>query len=153
MSLKERLTEDMKIAMKAQDKKRLDVIRLVNASIKQQEIDSRSAAQPQVSLDDAQVTAVLNKMIKQRRDSVTQYEAAKRQELADQETFEIEIIQSYLPAQLGTAEIDSMITAVISSTGATSAKDMGKVMAELKAKLQGRADMAAVGAKVKERLA
>jgi uncharacterized protein YqeY len=152
MNLKERLSEDMKTAMKAQDKRRLDAIRLMNAAIKQQEIDSRTSADQRISLDDAQVLAILNKMIKQRRDSISQYQVAKRQDLVDQEDFEIQVIQAYMPAQLGEAEIDQLISATLTATGATSAKDMGKVMAELKSKLQGRADMAAVGAKVKERL-
>lgn len=146
LTLKPRITEDMKNAMRAQDKRKLDAIRLILAAIKQREVDER------VEMTDDLVLAVLDKMAKQRRDSISQYQAANRQDLVDQETFELQVIQSYMPAQLSPAEIDSMITAAIAATGATSAKDMGKIMAELKPKLQGRADIAAVSAKVKERL-
>jgi len=146
VTLKPRLTEDMKTAMKAQDKRRLDAIRLILAAIKQREVDER------VTMTDDLVLAVLDKMSKQRRDSISQYQNANRQDLVDQEVFELEVIQSYMPAQLSAAEIDNLIAAAIKATGATSAKDMGKVMAELKPKLQGRADIAAVSAKIKERL-
>jgi uncharacterized protein YqeY len=146
MNLKDRIQEDMKNAMRAQDKQRLSAIRLILAAIKQYEVDKR------VAVDDTIATTILDKMIKQRRDSITQYQTAKRQDLVDQESFEVELIQAYLPTPLTAAEIDAFITSIVTATGATSAKDMGKVMAELKTKLQGRADMAVVGAKVKERL-
>lgn len=147
MELKARIQEDMKTAMKAHDQRRLDAIRLILAAIKQHEVDQR------VPAEDAIVLTILDKMLKQRRDSITQYEAAKRQDLVDQENFEVQIIQAYLPAQLSASEIDQHVDAAIAAAGASSAKDMGKVMADLKAKMQGRADMAAVGAKVKARLA
>ena len=153
LSLKHRIMEDMKTAMKAQDKRRLDAIRLITAAIKQCEIDSRTTAGQNISLDDVQVITILNKMLKQRRDSITQYEAAKRQDLVEQENFEVAVIQTYLPEQLGDADVEKLIMTTIAEMGASSSKDMGKVMAELKHKLQGKADMAAVGAKVKERLA
>lgn len=146
LTLKPRITEDMKNAMRAQEKRKLDAIRLILAAIKQREVDER------VEMTDDLVLAVLDKMAKQRRDSIEQYKKANRQDLVDQEAFELEVIQSYMPAQLSTAEIDVLITAAIAATGATSAKDMGKIMAELKPKVQGRADVAAVSAKVKERL-
>lgn len=145
--LKPRIQEDMKTAMRAQDKPRLDTIRLIMAAIKQVEVDER------IVVDDARVLAILDKMVKQRRDSIAQYQKGNREDLVQQENFELSIIQNYMPAQLSTAEIDALIKAAISATGATGAKDMGKVMAELKAKLQGRADVAAVSAKVKEQLA
>ncbi len=145
-ALKQRITEDMKSAMRAADKRRLGTIRLLLAAIKQREVDER------IALDDAQVIAVMEKMIKQRRDSISQYQAAGRQELADQEVYEIEILQTYMPAALSEAEVDTLIEAAIASTGAVSAKDMGKVMATLKPQLQGRADMGQVGAKIKAKL-
>lgn len=144
--LKKRIQEDMKAAMRAQDKPRLDTIRLILAAVKQIEVDER------IELDDARMLTVLDKMLKQRRDSVAQFQAANRQDLIDQENFEIQIIQNYMPAQLSDTEIDQLIAECITVTGATAAKDMGKVMAELKPKIQGRADVAAVSAKVKERL-
>jgi hypothetical protein len=146
MSLKLRLTDDMKAAMKGGDKERLAVIRLVNAAIKQREVDER------IQLDDAQVLSVLEKMIKQRRDSVSQYESAGREDLAAQERFEIEVIQAYMPQALGEAEIDALIEAAIAETGASSGRDMGKVVGALKPKVAGRADMGAVSARIKARL-
>jgi uncharacterized protein YqeY len=144
--LKQRLHDDMKAAMKAGDKQRLGVIRLINAAIKQREVDDR------VELDDTQVLAVLDKMVKQRRDSIAQYEQAGRDDLAAQEAFEVEVCQQYLPAALGDSEIDVMIDAAVASTGAAGMRDMGKVMSILKPQMQGRADMAAVSARVKARL-
>jgi len=146
-SLKQRVEEDMKSAMRAKEKERLGVIRLILAALKQREVDER------ISLDDAQVLAILDKMIKQRRDSFSQYEAAGRAELAAQEAFEIGLIQEYLPVQLSEAEIDVLIAEAITASGAASAKDMGKIMAALKPHVQGRADMGVVGAKIKAMLA
>ncbi|MCF6255022.1 MAG: GatB/YqeY domain-containing protein [Gammaproteobacteria bacterium] len=146
-ALKQRLTEDMKAAMRSKDKPRLGVVRLVLAAIKQREVDER------IDLDDAQVLAVLDKMVKQRRDSVKQFEDAGRQELADQESYEINVLQEYLPAALSEAELDVLIAAAIDNAGAGSMKDMGKVMAVLKPQVQGRADMGAVSQKIKQRLA
>lgn len=145
-TLKQRIQEDMKSAMRAQEKQRLDAIRLILAAVKQIEVDER------IEVDDARLLAILDKMLKQRRDSVAQYQTAGRQDLVDQETFEINIIQTYMPAQLGDAEIDKLIADSIAASGATTAKDMGKVMAILKPQVQGRADVAVVSAKVKERL-
>lgn len=145
--LSNRINDDVKVAMKAKDKPRLGVLRLITAAIKQREVDER------ITLDDDQVIAVLEKMIKQRKDSITQYEKAGRDELAQQEAFEIGIIQEYLPEQLSDAEIDALITDAISSSGAASMKDMGKVMGLLKPKLAGRADMGAVSGKIKAKLA
>jgi uncharacterized protein YqeY len=144
--LKKRIQEDMKSAMRAQDKQRLDAIRLILAAAKQIEVDER------IELDDARMLAILDKMLKQRRDSISQFQAANRQDLIDQENFELTIIQSYMPAQLSEAELDQLIADSIADCGATAVKDMGKVMAELKPKIQGRADVAAVSAKIKERL-
>jgi len=146
VSLKDSLQEDMKTAMRAGDKPRLAVIRLINAAIKQREVDER------ITLDDAQVTAVLDKMVKQRRESLGHYEQAGRDDLANQEKFEIEVIQHYLPEPLGEAELDALIDAAMAQTGAASIKDMGKVMGILKPQIQGRADMAAVSARIKARL-
>lgn len=145
--LKQQLTDDMKAAMKAGDKPRLSVIRLVNAAIKQREVDER------IELDDEQVLAVLDKMVKQRRDSVTQYKDAGRDELAAQEEFEIGIIQEYLPAALSEEEIAALVDEAIAATGASGMQGMGQVMGVLKPKLQGRADMGAVSALVKQKLA
>lgn len=144
--LKQRLVEDMKTAMKAGEKRRLGVIRLINAAIKQREVDER------IELDDIQVLAVLDKMLKQRRDSITQYEAAKREDLAEQERYEIGVCQEYLPAALSDDEIAALIEAAVAAAGALSQKDMGKVMALLKPQVQGRADVGAVSALVKQRL-
>ncbi len=144
MDLKQRISEDMKTAMKAKDSQRLGTIRLLMAAIKQREVDER------ISLDDAQILAVIEKMIKQRHDSISHYQTAGRQELVDQEAFEIDLLQAYLPPALSEAEIQSLISNAIKSLGASSIKDMGKVMAHLKPELQGRADMAKVGAIIKE---
>jgi uncharacterized protein YqeY len=144
--LKQRLQDDMKAAMKAGDKARLGVIRLINAAIKQREVDER------IELDDTQVLAVLDKMLKQRRDSITQYDAAGRSDLADQERFEVEVCQQYMPAALSEAEIETMLVDAIAAVGAATMQDMGKVMGILKPKLQGRADMAVVSGLVKARL-
>jgi len=144
--LKLRITEDMKAAMRAKDKQRLGVIRLILAAIKQREVDERT------TLDDSQVLAVLDKMVKQRRESVAQYESAGRTELADQETYEIGVLQEYMPAALSEAEIDALIGEAIAAAGAASIKDMGKVMGELKPRLQGRADMGQVSQIIKQRL-
>jgi uncharacterized protein YqeY len=146
VSLKEQLQQDMKQAMRGGDKRRLGAIRLVLAAIKQREVDER------IELDDAAVTAVLDKMAKQRRESIAQYSKAGRDDLVEQENFELELLKTYLPEQLGEAEIDAMIEATIQSTGAASVKDMGKVMGQLKPRLQGRADMGAVSARIKTRL-
>ena len=147
MSLKTRLTEDMKAAMKGGDKERLGVIRLVNAAIKQREVDER------IQLDDAQVLAVLEKMLKQRRDSVSQFQAAGRTDLADKETFEIGVIQGYMPAQLAPAEVDAIIIATIAEAGAAGPKDMGRVMGLVKPKVAGRTDMGKLSELVKTKLA
>ena len=146
MSLKQRLTDDMKAAMKSGDKHSLGVIRLANAAIKQKEVDER------VELDDAQVLAVLDKMVKQRRDSVTQYEAANREDLAAVEREEITVIERYLPAKLGEAEIIAAIDAAKAETGASSPADIGKLMGVLKPRLAGQADMGLVSKLVKQRL-
>ncbi|MDH3934539.1 MAG: GatB/YqeY domain-containing protein [Xanthomonadales bacterium] len=146
MSLKDKLQQDMKAAMRAGEKRQLAVIRLINAAIKQREVDER------IELDDQQVTAAIDKMAKQRRESIEQYEKAGRDDLADQEKFELEFLKSYLPEQLGEAEIDAMIEAAVTATGASSIKDMGKIMGQLKPKLAGRADMGAVSGKIKARL-
>lgn len=145
--LRQRLEEDMKSAMRAKDKERLGTVRLMLAAIKQREIDER------ITLDDAQIIAVLDKMTKQRRDSITQYEAAGRQELADIEAAEIRVIQAYLPAALGEAELDALIRAAVAASGAAGPQDVGKVMAVLKPQLQGRADMGLASRKVKDALA
>jgi uncharacterized protein len=146
MSLKERITEDMKAAMRSGEKERLGAIRMITAAIKQREVDER------IQLDDAQVLAVLEKMIKQRKEAVVQFEAGNRPDLVAKETAEITLLQSYLPAQLSEQELQSIIQEAIAATGATSVKDMGKVMGIVKAKAQGRADMGAVGAKIKAKL-
>jgi len=147
MTLKQRLTEDMKTAMKSGDKQRLGVIRLVNAAIKQREVDER------IELDDAAVLAVMEKMVKQRKDSVSQYEAAKREDLAAIERAEIEVIEGYLPEKLGEAGILAAIDAAIAQTGAAGPADIGKLMGVLKPKLAGQADMGQVSALVKKKLA
>lgn len=147
MSLKTRLTDDMKAAMKSGNKQSLGVIRLINAAIKQREVDER------IELDDIAVIAVLDKMVKQRRDSVSQYEAANREDLAQVERDEIVVIERYVPAKMGEAEILAAIDAAIAETGATGPADMGKLMGPLKAKLAGQADMGQVSVLVKKRLA
>ena len=144
--IRDELKAALVTAMKGGDKERLAVIRLVNAAIKQREVDER------IQLDDAQVLSVLEKMIKQRRDSVSQYEGAGREDLAAQERFEIEVIQTYMPQALSEAEIDALIEAAIVETGAASGRDMGKVVGALKPKVAGRADMGAVSARIKARL-
>jgi len=146
MALKERITEDMKTAMRSGEKDRLAVIRLLQAAIKQREVDER------IVLDDAQVTSVLEKMIKQRKESVVAFEKGGRADLVDKENAEIAVLQPYLPAQLSDAELDALIAEAISSTGAASIKDMGKVMGVVKAKAAGKADMGAVGARIKAKL-
>jgi uncharacterized protein len=146
MALKERITEDMKSAMRAGEKERLATIRLALAAIKQREVDER------ISLDDTQVLAVLEKMIKQRREAITQFELGARADLVAKETAEIGVLQGYLPAQMSAAELEALIQEAIATTGATSMKDMGKVMAALKPKAQGRADMGALSAQIKQRL-
>jgi hypothetical protein len=146
VSLKDTINDEVKNAMRAQDKPRLGILRLITAALKQKEVDER------ISLDDAQVLGVLEKMVKQRRDSIQQYEAGNRMDLADQEKFEIGIIQAFLPAQLSEGEIDAAVAAAIASTGATGAKDMGKVMGALKQQLAGKADMTVVSARVKAKL-
>jgi uncharacterized protein YqeY len=145
-SLKGRITDDMKAAMRSGEKERLGVIRMVTAAIKQREVDER------ISLDDAQVLSVLEKMIKQRKESVAQFQAGNRADLVAKESAEIALLQGYLPSQLSDSEIDALIADAIASTGAVSIKDMGKVMGIIKGKAQGRADMAAVGAKIKAKL-
>lgn len=147
MSLKQQLTDDMKTAMKAGEKERLGVIRLINAAIKQREVDER------IELDDAAVLAVLEKMVKQRKDSISQYEAAKREDLAAVERAEMAVIETYLPAKLGEAEVLAAIKEAIAQTGASSPADMGKLMGVLKPKLAGQADMGQVSALVKKALA
>lgn len=144
--LKQRIQEDMKTAMKAGEKVRLGVIRLILAAIKQREVDER------IELDDTQVLAVLDKMVKQRRDSVTQYSAAGREDLAEVERVEIEVCQGYLPQPLTEAEIAALIDAAVAATGATGMKEMSKVMAQIRPQAQGRADMGAVSALIKQRL-
>jgi uncharacterized protein YqeY len=143
MTLKGQIQDDMKTAMKAGDKDRLKVVRLIIAAIKQIEIDQRT------ELDDAAVLGVLNKMVKQRRDSIEQFRNGGRDDLADIEQDEISVIENYLPEQMSDEELDAMVNAAISETGSESIRDMGKVMGAIKAKAEGRADMAAVGAKVK----
>jgi uncharacterized protein YqeY len=146
MSLKDRITEDMKGAMRAKDSERLGAIRMITAAIKQREVDER------ISLDDAQVLAVIEKMIKMRKESIVQFQSGGRADLVAKETKEIELLQSYMPAQLSEAELDALIAESIAQSGATSIKDMGKAMALLKQKAQGRADMGAVSGKLKAKL-
>ncbi|MDJ0710048.1 MAG: GatB/YqeY domain-containing protein [Woeseiaceae bacterium] len=146
MSLKDQITQDMKSAMKAGEKDRLKVVRLMLAAIKQVEVDKR------VELDDAAVLSVLDKMVKQRRDSVEQFEKGGREDLAAIERDEIAVLEDYLPEQLSANDLAALVDEVIAATGAASMKDMGKVMGEIKAKAAGRADMGAVSAAVKERL-
>jgi uncharacterized protein YqeY len=146
MALKDRITEDMKAALRAGAKERLGTIRLALAAIKQREVDER------ITLDDAQVLAVLEKMIKQRREAITQFQSGGRADLVAKETAEITVLQGYLPAQMSEAEIEELIAQSIAATGATSIKDMGKVMGLVKAKAQGKADMGAVSARIKQKL-
>jgi uncharacterized protein YqeY len=144
--LKGRITEDMKAAMRSGEKERLGVIRMITAAIKQREVDER------ITLEDAHVLSVLEKMIKQRKESLVQFQAGNRPDLVAKESAEITLLQGYMPSQLSDAEIDALIGDAVAATGAASIKDMGKVMAIIKAKAQGRADMAAVGAKIKAKL-
>jgi uncharacterized protein len=146
MALKQRITEDMKTAMRAADKERLGTVRLLLAAIKQREVDER------ITLDDVQVLAVIEKMIKQRREAISQFESGGRSDLVAKETTEIGVLQGYLPAQLTPAEIDALIAEAIAATGAASVKDMGKVMGFVKPKAQGRADMGALSARIKQKL-
>ena len=146
MALKDRITEDMKTALKAADKERLSTIRLALAAIKQREVDER------ITLDDAQVLAVLDKMIKQRREAIVQFQSGGRADLVARETAEIGVLQGYLPAPMSEAELDELIAQSIAAAGATSVKDMGKVMALVKPKAQGRADLGAVSARIKQKL-
>jgi len=145
-ALKAQINEDMKTALKAGDKRRLGTVRLVMAAVKQREVDER------IALDDAQILAVLDKMLKQRRDSIDQYSKAGREDLVEQEHFEVEIIQAYLPQGLSEQEIDALVVAAVSESGAAGVRDMGKVMALLRPQVQGRADMGVVSALVKQRL-
>jgi uncharacterized protein YqeY len=147
MALKTRVQDDMKAAMKAREAQRLSAIRLLLAAVKQREVDERK------DLSDAEVVAVIEKMIKQRRDSIAQYQSANRRDLVDAETFELNLLSEYLPKQLSESEIADEVSAAIAQTGAKSAADMGKVMGLLKGKLAGRADMARVSALVKAKLA
>lgn len=144
--LKQRILEDVKTAMKSGAKTRLAVLRLISAALKQREVDER------IELSDQQVLEVLDKMVKQRRESITQYEQAARQDLVDQEKFEIDIVQEYLPVPLTPEEIAGLIEEAIQAMGAMSVKDMGKVMGVLKPKMQGRADMGQIGGLIKQKL-
>lgn len=146
MSLKQRITEDMKSAMRAKDAPRLGAIRLLLAAIKQREVDER------IELDDAQIVAAIEKMLKQRRDSITQYEAAKRHDLADAEKFEAGVLQAYMPQPLSETEIEVMVAEAIASCGALGVKDMGKVMTVVKPLVAGRADTGKVSALIKAKL-
>ena len=146
MTLKGQIQDDMKTAMKSGDKDRLKVVRLILAAIKQIEVDER------IELDDAAVLTVLNKMVKQRRDSITQFRDGGREDLATIESDEIDVLQQYLPEQLSAADLDELIARAIDESGAESIRDMGKVMGLVKAKAAGRADMGAIGAQVKARL-
>ncbi len=146
MTLKERINEDMKAALRARETERLSAIRLLMAAVKQKEVDER------VELDDAAVTAVIEKLLKQRKDSATQYEAANRMDLADKEKFEIGVLSAYMPQPLSAEEVAALVKQAVAETGAASAKDMGKVMAWLKPRLAGRADMTVVSGQVKAAL-
>ncbi|MEC5397924.1 GatB/YqeY domain-containing protein [Uliginosibacterium sp. H1] len=147
MSLKDQINEDMKTAMRAKETARLGAIRLLLAAIKQKEVDER------VTLDDAAVIAIVDKLIKQRKDSISQYDSAGRQDLADAERFELDVLSAYKPAGLSDAEIDAAVAAAIAQTGAAGPADMGKVMAVVKPQLAGRADMGQVSGKIKAALA
>jgi uncharacterized protein YqeY len=146
MPLREQLNDDIKTAMKARETERLAALRLMLSAVKQREVDER------ITLDDAGVIGVVEKMIKQRKDSIAQYEKAQRQDLADKERYEITVLEAYLPQQLSAAEIDAVIAEALAATGAKSAADMGKVMGVVKPKLAGRADMGKVSAMVKTKL-
>ncbi len=143
-SLKTRIQEDMKTAMRSRDSRRLGIVRLILAAIKQQEVDER------ITLDDTQVITILGKMLKQRRDSLSQFQAADRQDLVDQEAYEIDVVEEYLPPALEEAALAALIDEAIATSGANSPRDMGKVMGLLKPRIQGRADMGLVSRKVKE---
>lgn len=147
MTLKQQITEDMKAAMRAGDNRRRDAIRLLQAAIKQREVDER------IELDDAAVVAVIEKMLKQRRDSIAQYEAAHRKDLADAEKYEVSVLQVYMPSALSDIEVENAVAEAISAMGAKEQQDMGRVMAALKPKLSGRADMGKVSALVRKKLA
>ena len=146
MTLRERITDEMKTAMRSGDKDRLGLIRMLQAAIKQREVDER------ITLDDTQTLSVIEKMIKQRKESVTQFEAGGRADLVAKETAEVTLLQGYLPSQLSETEVDALIAEAVASTGAASIKDMGKVMAAVKAQAAGKADMGKVGALIKARL-
>lgn len=146
MTLKTQLLDDMKSAMRAQEKEKLGVIRLIQAAIKQYEVDERK------EVDDTQVLIILEKMLKQRRESIAQFETANRQDLVKQEKFEVELIQHYMPKPLTDSEIENIIKTAVAKTGAKTMQDMGKIMAEVKPLLFGRADMSAVSAKIKQQL-
>lgn len=146
MALKERILEDIKTAMRSGERDRLGTLRMISAAIKQREVDEN------IQLDDAQVTAAIEKMIKQRKEAIAQFQAGGRADLVDKESAEIKLLQAYLPEQLSDADIDALIAEAIAATGAASIKDMGKVMGIVKGKAAGRADMGAVGAKIKARL-
>jgi hypothetical protein len=152
MTLKARLSDDLKAAMRAGEKDKLGVLRLISAAIKQKEVDELAPEARAAGFDDPQVLGVLEKMIKQRKESIAQFEAGNRPDLAAKERSEIAIIQPYLPAQLSAEELDALIGEAMAASGAASVKDMGKVMAIVKGKAAGRADMAAVGARVKAKL-
>ena len=145
-NLKQRINEDMKTAMRAKDSQRLGVIRLIMAAIKQREVDER------ISLDDTQVLAVLDKMVKQRRESISQFQTAGRQDLVDKENFELNVLQEYLPAALSDSEIESLVEEAIKNSAASTVKDMGAVMAILRPQVQDRADMGLISKKVKDKL-
>jgi uncharacterized protein YqeY len=145
-SLKDRITEDMKAAMKAKDSERLGTIRMITSAIKQREVDER------IQLDDSQVLAVVEKMIKMRKESITQFQSGGRDDLVAKEQKEIDLLQGYMPQQLGEAEVEALIAQAIAESGATSIKEMGKAMALLKQKAQGRTDMASASAKLKAKL-
>ena len=147
MSLRDRITEDMKAAMRAKDSARLGTIRLLQAALKQKEVDER------ITLDDAAIVAIIDKLIKQRRDSVAAFQQAGRQDLVDQESAEITVLQAYLPARLSAEEIEAAVRAIVAETGAAGPADMGKVMGAAKQRLTGKADMAAVSQAVKKALA
>ncbi len=146
MALRDKLNDDIKVAMKAREAEKLGALRLLSAAVKQREVDER------ITLDDAGVVAVIEKMLKQRKDSISQFEKAARQDLADKEKYEIGILEAYLPQQLSAGEIDAIVAEAIASSGAKSAADMGKVMALVKPKLAGRADMGKVSGLVKGKL-
>jgi uncharacterized protein YqeY len=146
MSLKERITQDMKDAMRSGEKERLGIIRMLQAAIKQREVDER------IALDDSQVLAVIEKMIKQRKEAITQFEAGGRADLAEKEGAEIKLLQGYLPEQLSQADLEALVAAAIAETGAASVKDVGKVMGLVKTRAAGRADMGAVSALIKAKL-